>query len=388
MTEFSGPYVFVWSLTNGTCTNYSRDTVTISATSGEISQAGTDILACLNTDVTLGAVPVQEEGSVGTWTQNQAQELLGVVIVEPNNPNTVITGLQPDNIYSFTWVVQSNCGTKSDVVLVNVSDPTPDAGMNEIVCNDDATTVLSASEPTIGSNGRWRAIDPDLVINDRESPTTMVSNLAIGDNFFIWVIDGGTCGIGSADTITIEYKENSTAEDDVIMVPFQGSATFDPLDNDFVPANSTVSFPNDPDRGSLRSLDDGQFEFTAPPNFVGDITLEYQLLSDGCTDSRALVTLRIGEDADCGAPNIFTPNNDGVNDFFVVPCLLATDEFPNSEVAVFNQWGDEVYRSPRPYRGDWDGQFNGESLPVGTYFYIIDFGTDRETDSGHVRIQR
>lgn len=388
MTQFSGPYTFVWSLTNGTCVNYSQDTVVISATNGEAAFAGPDILACLNTDVALGAVPVQEAGSVGTWSQNQAQELLGVVIVEPTNPATVITGLQPDNIYSFTWTVRSNCGVKTDGMLVNVSDPAPDAGPNAIVCNDDATTILFASEPTVGSSGRWRGLDPSLTISDPESPTTMVGNLSVGDNFFVWEIDEGSCGLGSADTLVIEYKETSRAEDDIVIVPFQGVATFDPLENDFVPANSSVNIPAAPAQGSLMDAGNGQFTFTAPPNFVGEVTIDYQLLSDGCTNSMASITFRIGENADCGAPNIFTPNNDGVNDFFVVPCLLDTDEFPNSEVLIFNQWGDEVYRSPRPYQGNWDGRFNGEELPVGTYFYLIDFGDNRDSESGHVRIQR
>ncbi|MEL6274530.1 MAG: hypothetical protein AAFU03_05375, partial [Bacteroidota bacterium] len=120
MTEFGSPYVFVWALSNGECKDYSRDTVVISVTSGESAFAGDDILACIGRDVNLAATPAIEPTSEGEWSQNLAQEILGVVIEEPSNPNTLITGLQPDNVYSFTWTVRSECGINTDVVLVNV----------------------------------------------------------------------------------------------------------------------------------------------------------------------------------------------------------------------------------------------------------------------------
>ena len=73
---------------------------------------------------------------------------------------------------------------------------------------------------------------------------------------------------------------------------------------------------------------------------------------------------------------------------FIVPCLLDVDEFSQSQVIIFNQWGDEVFRSGVPYQSNWDGTFNGSDLPVGTYFYVIDFGNSIEPVSGFVIIQR
>ncbi|MEL6142632.1 MAG: gliding motility-associated C-terminal domain-containing protein, partial [Bacteroidota bacterium] len=186
----------------------------------------------------------------------------------------------------------------------------------------------------------------------------------------------------------IVYQRITAPMDDEITVPFQGAADFDPLINDDAPAGSEVVFPDPPGVGQIEMLGDGTFRYIAPPNFAGDVVVEYLLESDGCTTGMATITFLVGKDADCGAPNIFTPNNDGFNDFFVVPCLLNLDDFPQSRVTIFNQWGDEVYRSETPYRGDWDGRYNGDDLPVGTYFYYIEFGNDRATESGHVRIQR
>jgi len=125
LSEFGGPYQFAWTLSNGSCLNYAADTITLTVTDGEEAVAGDNILACARDEVRLNATPTVLNGSGGRWTQALAQELLGVVIVNPTDPNTIIDGLQADNIYSFTWTVTSNCGIKTDNVVVNISDPTP-----------------------------------------------------------------------------------------------------------------------------------------------------------------------------------------------------------------------------------------------------------------------
>jgi len=62
-------------------------------------------------------------------------------------------------------------------------------------------------------------------------------------------------------------------------------------------------------------------------------------------------------------PNVFTPNNDGKNDSFVIPNL---NTYPNNEITIFNRWGNVVYQK-RGYQCDW----TGPGLNEGTYFYIL-----------------
>ncbi|MEM6768986.1 MAG: gliding motility-associated C-terminal domain-containing protein, partial [Bacteroidota bacterium] len=389
LTEQGGPYQFAWTLSDGSCLNYSADTVTVSVTDGEEAIAGENLLACVGQDLQLNATPVMMNGSAGEWSQGLAQEILGVVIVDPSDPNTAITGIQADNVYSFTWTVTSSCGVKSDNVLVNVSDPSPFAGADTIVCNDEATAFLNADAPTLGSVGQWLAVNPATFIDEPDVVRTMVGNLQIGDNLFVWEVDGGACGPRSRDTIIVTYSPSPAPANDLFEAPFQGSVTFDPAANDDLPEDAVIAFADLPDlEGDLVDNGDGTFTFTAPPNFAGDILLLYEVLSTGCELTTATVTIAVGKDVACDIPNIFTPNNDGMNDFFVVPCLLNVDQFPNSQVTIYNQWGDEVFRSERPYRNDWDGTFQGNQLPVATYFYIIDFGDSRDTESGDVRIER
>lgn len=389
LTEQGAPYRFAWTLSDGSCLNYATDTVTIGVTNGEEALAGNNLLACLGEEVRLGATPVMMNGSVGRWSQGLAQEILGVVITDPTDPNTTITGLQADNVYSFTWTVSSNCGVKSDNVLVNISDPTPFAGADTTVCNAAATAMLVAEQPTLGSTGRWRALDAETFVETPDMRRTVVRNLQEGENAFVWEADGGFCGDRSRDTVVVTYAKPPVPVGDTYEAPFQGAVTFDPTLNDALPAGAVVVFPSlAEDVGRLTGNGDGTFTYTAPPNFAGEVTFRYEILSTGCERVTAEVRIAVGRGVTCDAPNIFTPNNDGMNDFFVIPCLLDASEFPESQVTIYNQWGDEVFQSGRPYRNDWDGTFQGNPLPVATYFYIIDFGGLREAESGDVRIER
>ncbi|MEL6132110.1 MAG: gliding motility-associated C-terminal domain-containing protein [Bacteroidota bacterium] len=63
----------------------------------------------------------------------------------------------------------------------------------------------------------------------------------------------------------------------------------------------------------------------------------------------------------------FSPNGDGVNDYWYVPCL---DTYTKNQVAVYNRWGQEVFQAEN-YNQLWDGTIEGQGLPDGTYFYII-----------------
>ncbi len=67
-------------------------------------------------------------------------------------------------------------------------------------------------------------------------------------------------------------------------------------------------------------------------------------------------------------PNTFTPNNDGVNDYWDIPHI---SDFPGAEISIFNRGGQLVFHSI-DYSHPFNGNYNGKKLPVGVYYYLID----------------
>ena len=65
--------------------------------------------------------------------------------------------------------------------------------------------------------------------------------------------------------------------------------------------------------------------------------------------------------------NVVTMNNDGFNDTWI---LTGIEDFPNTEVKVFNIYGKEVYSNAN-YQNDWDGSVNNKPLSNGTYYYVV-----------------
>jgi large repetitive protein len=101
--------------------------------------------------------------------------------------------------------------------------------------------------------------------------------------------------------------------------------------------------------------------------------------NNGCfTESK--IYLKADLPACLEVPSAFSPNSDGVNDFWDIVNPLNEDMdltliYPEMVVKVFNRWGQEVWESQKGYpkSSAWTGNdSNGRSLPVDSYHYIID----------------
>jgi gliding motility-associated-like protein len=78
-------------------------------------------------------------------------------------------------------------------------------------------------------------------------------------------------------------------------------------------------------------------------------------------------------------PNVFSPNNDGVNDVWEIEGIIYT----SNTVKVFNRWGNLIYET-RNYRNTW----KANDVPDGTYFYEITVERHEKPYTGHVTILR
>ena len=86
-------------------------------------------------------------------------------------------------------------------------------------------------------------------------------------------------------------------------------------------------------------------------------------------------------------PEGFSPNNDGINDLFIISNAQGNTISMN----IFNRWGNRVYKSS-DYKNDWGGRCTegitvGQDLPVGTYYYIIIIDNE-EKHVGYITLNR
>ncbi len=113
-------------------------------------------------------------------------------------------------------------------------------------------------------------------------------------------------------------------------------------------------------------------EYNATKLFAG----AYKLSLRDAMGCEREYSLTIEVDTDVFIPNIFTPNNDGVNDVFFIRNLPA-----EANITITNRWGAEVYRSSN-YANDW----TGGNAQDGIFYYRIQAGG--HTFTGWLEIQR
>lgn len=96
-------------------------------------------------------------------------------------------------------------------------------------------------------------------------------------------------------------------------------------------------------------------------------------LTLGCSDS-ARRTLTVLDHCYIDVPNAFTPNNDGLNDYFRPHNALKAD---NYDFRVYNRWGQLVFQSNN-WMDKWDGRINGVVQGTGTFVWMLRY-THRDT---------
>jgi gliding motility-associated-like protein len=95
------------------------------------------------------------------------------------------------------------------------------------------------------------------------------------------------------------------------------------------------------------------------------VTTTYYLTCSKYIDTKDSVTVFI-ENCGIQMPNAFTPNGDGVNDFF----KPKNTNFKELHGKIFNRWGLELFSFANPSDA-WDGKYKGNDVSVGVYFYLI-----------------
>jgi gliding motility-associated-like protein len=91
----------------------------------------------------------------------------------------------------------------------------------------------------------------------------------------------------------------------------------------------------------------------------------------GCSASASTLLVRSIAN-EVHAPNVFSPNDDGINDQFT---LYSTDDQRTTitVLAIFDRWGNKVFEArniqPGELQQGWDGTFKGQTLDPGVFVY-------------------
>jgi gliding motility-associated-like protein len=113
----------------------------------------------------------------------------------------------------------------------------------------------------------------------------------------------------------------------------------------------------------------------------GTYTLEV-ITADGCTAQTIFkVTPWCKEII---IPNTFTPNNDGINDYWKIGGI---ENDATVSIQIFNRYGTRLLNF-KGYGFEWDGRYNGVDLPTGTYYYIIKTKNSKDLLKGPITIIR
>ncbi len=278
----------------------------------------------------------------------------------------------------------------SEPLVININTPpaiTAAALEDDITaCPDEIVRLIAKDGPPLVTV-KWTAITPQLVISDINAISPSISGLQSGDNIIYLDYSVAGCPDYSRDTVQIYVEFKPSTADDTYLLTYGDKGVFNILSNDLIPYQSNITLLTQPKNGTA-TIKGNTIDYTPDPRFLETQTFTYRICATFCEllCDDAIVTVNFDDNLICKAPNIFTPNGDGINDLFIIPCLQ-TDRFPDNKVVIFNEWGSEVHYGA-PYNNDWNGTYGGNELPVGTYFYIIDTGDGRQPINGFLILQR
>ncbi|MDX1446881.1 gliding motility-associated C-terminal domain-containing protein, partial [Lishizhenia sp.] len=312
-------------------------------------------------------------GAVISWTEPQGTDLCGTVDVQ----STYSSGDFFDvGVTTVTYTFTDECGNAVDSSFtVTVTD------------NEDPTVTFNTANYFCASD----IVEIDYDVNDNCSIDTIITDFDEQTNFPI-----GTTTV-SVQIIDI-HGNTSTTSFDIVVRPLPEIKLNPVFDN--CKGGETMLEVHSPKNDLIYDWYLEQTWVNSGPEYLIDklesddegeyivyATDEYQCVN---SDTLEMIT----EVCDMIIYESFSPNEDGINDYFVIEYL---EEYPNTSVRVFNRWGSEVYYN-EDYQNNWDGtsqnklNVGGNELPEGTYFYIIELtdpvSGEAKAYQGYVYIKR
>lgn len=303
---------------------------------------------CLFT-VNLGASNTQN----GHWTVT-TPEGETAVIADPSAFNTTAE-VSNYGTYTFTFTYDFCVASFSQEVEILSVDPVIQPMDDYIIC--DLTINLAATVP--GLPEQWSVTGPGIVtFTNFEGLVTEATVSEYGDYTFYFD------GCGGRDSIDITFVKNAPTINAPTYVTCGTEALVEVLFYGDEPGTWSYTAGTD-EVITLNEIDDNNLSVSS--DSYGDVDLTYTV----CDTS---TTVNVVFMCELQVPNVFTPNNDGINNEFSIN-RLTTQFYDKSRLIVYDRWGVEVYTNGRyGLEGSWwNGKKtkNGEDLPAGIYYYEL-----------------
>lgn len=331
---------------------------------------------------------------------------------------------------SFIVTVTTPCGgqTKKDTVHVTVLPPNFPIVItgNTSICKGQSTSITASGGGTYSwSTGSTSATvtltpgstttytltvtngncvkDTTVTINVANKPVITITppnKICVGDSVTLTATGGGNYVWSNGETgSSITVKPSSTTSYTVVVDNgcIDSSMTSVSVDN----PGLTVCCDTTITKGDTAILDasgtgsytwtpiDGLSCFTCPnPIATPTTTTTYTVIttdSNGCTVERTVTVVVEIPCSDFNVPNVFTPNNDGINDDFVIRILNPS----GYSIVIYDRWGKQVYTSSDPTKY-WNGRLKGTNylVPDGVYYYVLKAtcGSNNYVKKGFVQV--
>jgi gliding motility-associated-like protein len=257
---------------------------------------------------------------------------------------------------------ESSCFT-SDSVTVFRNEDVPDAMETSIVdpsCFNTADGMVQVLNVE-GGTAPFR-----YYLNGIQSQDDFIDDLSAGV-YSLLVLDGFDCRL----EVQVEVEEQPEIILDMptsVTIGYNELFTFWAIHNLLPDDLQEVNWYNE--NGNLIGKADS-LDFKTIENTI--ITVEV-FNQNGCSTLRS-IPIEVDINLPVFAPNVFSPNEDGFNDKFI---LYANGDYPLqvTSLRIFNRWGEQVYFVENVDFGDesrgWDGTKNGKILENAVFAYTAE----------------
>jgi len=251
---------------------------------------------------------------------------------------------------SYNIVVEDGLGCEVSVGSVTVNGPIPISLEIDPIPTCPGTNEGGIDITASGGTGTY------LYFWSTQSTDEDIDQLATG-TYTITVTDTNACSSTGTATVTEHPTIEVDLGDNQIINgndSIQLEATIDVIQN--------YTFSWSPTTG----LSDTTLTPWASPSVTTTYTLTV-LSEEGCTFTDEIIISVNPTDPVVAVPSAFTPNDDSENDELTV---IIQGNFELTGFYIFNRWGEEIFFTDNANTG-WDGTYNGEKQPVGTYVYVV-----------------